>query len=67
MPTLLASKDAALFRSVVKCYEQKQYKKGLKACDVSYQLIPPPVYKKSDALTVTRSKSYERTRSTEKR
>ncbi|KAF8539178.1 NMDA receptor-regulated protein 1-domain-containing protein [Trichophaea hybrida] len=35
MPTQqpLASKDAALFRQVLKCYEQKQYKKGLKSCE----------------------------------
>lgn len=35
MPTSqpLASKDASLFRQVLKCYEQKQYKKGLKTCE----------------------------------
>lgn len=31
--TPLASKDASLFRQVLKFYEQKQYKKGLKACE----------------------------------
>ncbi|KAI5780492.1 NMDA receptor-regulated protein 1-domain-containing protein [Geopyxis carbonaria] len=29
----LASKDASLFKQVIKCYETKQYKKGLKACE----------------------------------
>ena len=30
----LASKDGSLFRQVLKCYETKQYKKGLKAAEV---------------------------------
>ena len=30
MPQVLPSKEASLFRQVVKCYESKQYKKGLK-------------------------------------
>ena len=29
----LPSKEATLFRQVVKCYESKQYKKGIKAAD----------------------------------
>lgn len=29
----LAAKDAGLFRQVVKYYESKQYKKGIKAAD----------------------------------
>ena len=29
----LPSKEANLFRQVVKCYESKQYKKGIKAAD----------------------------------
>ncbi|TKA75209.1 hypothetical protein B0A49_02407 [Cryomyces minteri] len=33
MPQPLSSKDNSLFRQVVKCYESKQYKKGLKAAE----------------------------------
>ncbi|GAE00264.1 acetyltransferase catalytic subunit (NAT1), putative, partial [Paecilomyces variotii No. 5] len=33
MPQQLSSKDASLFRQVVRHYENKQYKKGLKAAD----------------------------------
>ncbi|KAJ9266216.1 hypothetical protein DTO021C3_5763 [Paecilomyces variotii] len=33
MPQQLGSKDASLFRQVVRHYENKQYKKGLKAAD----------------------------------
>ncbi|KAL2215787.1 NMDA receptor-regulated protein 1-domain-containing protein [Thermoascus aurantiacus ATCC 26904] len=33
MPQPLSSKDASLFRQVVRHYENKQYKKGLKAAD----------------------------------
>lgn len=61
MPTQqpLASKDAALFRQVMKCYEQKQYKKGLKACEVSrIPLLTPSGYQ---LLTLIGSKSYEKT------
>jgi peptide alpha-N-acetyltransferase len=37
--TQLASKDASLFRQVLKCYETKQYKKGLKAAEVSVKVL----------------------------
>ncbi|KAL8782481.1 MAG: hypothetical protein Q9195_009635 [Heterodermia aff. obscurata] len=33
MPSLAAAKERSLFGQVVKCYENKQYKKGLKAAD----------------------------------
>jgi hypothetical protein len=37
-PQVLASKDAALFRQLVKFYETKQYKKGIKSADQVQQL-----------------------------
>ncbi|KAI5821129.1 NMDA receptor-regulated protein 1-domain-containing protein [Pyronema omphalodes] len=42
MPTTqpLASKDLALFRQIIKCYEQKQYKKGLKSCEQLLKKVP---------------------------
>jgi N-alpha-acetyltransferase 15/16, NatA auxiliary subunit len=33
MPQPLATKESNLFRQVIRCYEDKQYKKGLKAAD----------------------------------
>ncbi|TMW62563.1 hypothetical protein Poli38472_005181 [Pythium oligandrum] len=36
----LPAKENALFRSVVKCYEMKQYKKGLKAADAVLKKFP---------------------------
>jgi hypothetical protein len=35
---VLASKDAALFRQLVKFYETKQYKKGIKSADQVQQM-----------------------------
>lgn len=35
----LGSKEAALFRQVVKFYEGKQYKKGIKAADQARRLV----------------------------
>ncbi len=32
-PSILPGKDAAIFKAVVQCYENKQYKKGLKAAE----------------------------------
>ena len=37
---LLPKKEADLFRSLVKCYEQKMYKKGLKNADVILKKYP---------------------------
>ncbi|KAG7401368.1 N-alpha-acetyltransferase 15, NatA auxiliary subunit [Phytophthora boehmeriae] len=36
----LPAKESALFRSIVKCYELKQYKKGLKAADTILKKHP---------------------------
>ncbi|KAG1697102.1 hypothetical protein DVH05_017488 [Phytophthora capsici] len=36
----LPAKESALFRSIVKCYEIKQYKKGLKAADAILKKYP---------------------------
>lgn len=36
----LPSKEANLFRQVVKCYESKQYKKGIKAADQVKHVVP---------------------------
>ena len=35
----LASKEAGLFRQVVKFYESKQYKKGIKAADQVFDTL----------------------------
>ncbi|ETV95409.1 hypothetical protein H310_11284 [Aphanomyces invadans] len=40
MANKLPSKENALFRSIVKCYEIKQYKKGLKAADAILKKFP---------------------------
>ncbi|KAL9091595.1 MAG: hypothetical protein Q9159_001333 [Coniocarpon cinnabarinum] len=40
MPQPLNSKEASLFRSVVKNYESKQYKKGIKAADQVLRKVP---------------------------
>ncbi|KAI9738678.1 MAG: hypothetical protein M1834_008183 [Cirrosporium novae-zelandiae] len=40
MPQPLASKEGSLFRSVVKHYENKQYKKGLKAAEQVLRKVP---------------------------
>lgn len=37
---VLPAKESALFRSIVKCYELKQYKKGLKAADTILKKHP---------------------------
>ena len=39
-PRILPKKEAELFRSVVKFYETKQYKKGIKAADTILKKIP---------------------------
>lgn len=45
MPQPLPSKEGSLFKQVLKAYETKQYKKGLKTCDVaSPNLCPPSVH-----------------------
>ena len=36
----LAPKEAALFKAIVKHYETKQYKKGLKAADAILKKVP---------------------------
>ena len=36
----LPSKDASNFRTVVKCYETKQYKKGIKTADQILKKFP---------------------------
>ena len=36
----LPAKENALFRQVVRCYENKQYKKGLKAADAVLKKFP---------------------------
>ena len=38
----LPAKEQALFRTVVRHYEAKQYKKGLKAADQPLKCAPPP-------------------------
>ena len=38
----LPAKEQALFRTVVRHYEAKQYKKGLKAADQLLKCAPPP-------------------------
>ena len=38
--TQLPSREAGLFRSIVKFYETKQYKKGLKASDTILKKFP---------------------------
>ncbi|KAL7276124.1 hypothetical protein RUND412_000887 [Rhizina undulata] len=40
MPQPLASKEGSLFRQIVKCYETKQYKKGLKAAEQILRKVP---------------------------
>ncbi|CAM1507409.1 Fc.00g070500.m01.CDS01 [Cosmosporella sp. VM-42] len=40
MPQPLASKEAALFRSVIRSYEDKQYKRGLKSADLILKKFP---------------------------
>ena len=39
-PQQLPSKEASNFRSVVKCYETKQYKKGMKTADQILKKFP---------------------------
>ncbi|KAK9837789.1 hypothetical protein WJX74_005116 [Apatococcus lobatus] len=39
-PQQLPAKDASTFRTVVKCYETKQYKKGIKAADQILKKFP---------------------------
>lgn len=60
MPQPLPSKEGSLFRQVIKCYESKQYKKGLKTCDVSSSSSRVC----SAQLTPSRSKSSKKCPST---
>jgi len=41
MPTVLPPKENTLFKRILKCYEQKQYKNGLKFCK---QILSNPKY-----------------------
>lgn len=40
MPQPLASKEAGLFRQVIRSYEDKQYKRGLKSADTILKKVP---------------------------
>ncbi|KAJ0387008.1 hypothetical protein COL922a_003159 [Colletotrichum nupharicola] len=40
MPQPLSAKEASLFRSVIRAYEDKQYKRGLKSADLILKKVP---------------------------
>lgn len=40
MPQKLSSKEGSLFRTVIRCYEEKQYKRGIKSADIILKKNP---------------------------